>query len=407
MTLCAATPRQCPKEMGIVQLFKKCSLLQRICIIGILAAMYAGCLYLFYNMSVGNMFGDINAHIKSALARSWGQTYSILSIIYKMLHTFCPNTVLIVCFLAFVAVAGVLATWVLFAYLVPEGSPWVLFVLAFLCSFVLAIYMPQIFPYRYRGTIPPSKWHNPTYLVSKVLATIALYYFLKIKNTYLEKISWKDWSIFVLVFLASTSVKAMFFISFAPAMAILLFRDLIKTKGKAINRILWFGCAVLPNVAILLYQYIILFGTGDNQIIVSFMDAMYLATDQPITGVLLSFAFPLVTTIFLWKTFRHQLAFQVNALTVLFSMLQVFFLHEMGPRAAHGNFFWAAGVALFFLFLTCAAGLYQWMRVNLKQPSVSKIRKGICVAVWGLFGFHAICGLWYFMLLLQGVPYRM
>ncbi len=397
----------------------------------ILCALYGGlCLYLFYNQSIQQVYGDsllfesdLPYHISMVVDDGW--YYSLTAFVYAFLYKIAGGTVLIAVFLAFVAAGTVIATQKLLELIVSDRYG-ISCAGALALNFVMPFFVKWAGMYRYVSYQSPNVWHNSTYIVMRLCAVIFMYFYVKYEKDYAEKtISFKRWLILALLLALTTFVKPSFLTVFAPALALKLLWDLIKNKVKFLRAFLM-GITVVPSMLVILWQNSVLFGEDtDSGYKISFMETFSFHADHPKVTVVLSVAFPVVVFVCLAvetlirlagnKTPKQEenkgykkekmLTSPLRDKTYIFSLVmaavgfaEAILLIETGHRSKDGNFLWGYSVALFFLYLTSFKKWYGFI----------KERKWIPAAVCGaVFAYQIVCGAIFFTRLVSGETYFM
>ncbi|MDL2218984.1 hypothetical protein LJC04_01420 [Ruminococcaceae bacterium OttesenSCG-928-O06] len=355
-------------------------------------AVFASNLFLFYIQSIELSLSDFPTHIVFSLEGD--SNYSLLHILVKLLHGVWSNTVLMSTLLALMSVAAVWAGWALLRYLAPDASPLLLFFAAFACTMEISLYIPALGP-MYLGSYGAGVWHNPTYTLLKPLAALALLYYLKICKTYLDKFPWTHYAIFTVVLTLSTWVKPSFFVSFAPAMAVLLLRDFITRRGKGFGRMVILGLSVAPSLLIIVMQSLILFDDA-NAVSIGWLTVLGHYTQYPVLSLLKSIAFPAVALAVCGRALKNNTAAWAAVLNTLFAVTYAFLLYETGRRLAEGNFMWGAFIAVFLLFLVATAALFQWQAKNKIIRSGSMAQKTGFWVMAALLAAHMVFGIIYY-----------
>lgn len=348
---------------------------------------------------IGNYQTDLSVHV-AALEMDIA-AYSILFYIFDWFYRLPGSSFLVSALLAFFCVGTVFLLKKLLKELDPKGKPGIQWLLAWGCTFVAAIFLPNL-TNRYLGTFSPSIWHNSTYLGMRFFAVISLIYYFKMNKTYMEKINWKHWWAFCISTTLSMAIKPSFVFCFSPIMAIFLARDLIKSKGKAFKNIFLFGLAVIPSIIIGVVQLGVLKGV-DHGTFISFMRVLGYYSATPFIAIISSIFFPIMAFLLIGKYLWKYEDIKIILFAFLFGTFQAMFFAESGPGAFDGNYLWGALTMNFFLFAVIANRLYGWCREKLLSAQNRK-RSDVVIAclLWGSFGLHIYYGLEYFYLLLQG-----
>ena len=370
---------------------------------------------LHYNQTqypiTGMYESDLFAHIEMALD-GWG--YSILAVIFRLLSllpTFAFN-LSIAAFLCICEAATIAVTYI-FIRTKGLGLKTSIALTAF-SAFVMPMFVRSIQPYRYIGYQSPSIWHNSTYIVMKLCAFICICLYLSIAENYHEKIKAMDLIVFSLLLAVTTSVKTNFILVFAPVALMFLIVDLIlKVPFK---RILLCALTVIPSIAVILFQEIVLFGkdTG-NGIVIDPLYSVYLRAEKPYFTMILSAAFPvfvllvnivpvLKDTIADFKEKRKTLthrAFLLSWAMWAVGFMELILLRETGARELDDNFAWGYDFCLFVLFVV---SLIYFIK-NIKNKKV--ITTVYAVVGSAMIAYHTYCGIYFFVNLTRGLTFFM
>lgn len=379
----------------------------------LLLLYYATLFFLFYRQQLffpNQYASDLPLQIQIATGEE--HFYNLYSLIYLFFRwaSFLGNAapIVIAAVLATFPVMTIVITYYLLKHLTPSAERWLLWSASWLVNFATTIYIPEVTRF-YRGGWPGTLWHNPPYIAAKPFALLALLFFVKIKQEYLDKKNWKNWILFAGALLLGTIMKPSFFIAFAPAMLILLIIDFIKTKGRSFWRNVWFGCGVLPSVAVCIWQSNALFGMlgGGNQaaqdsgITLVWPSFATSAVPNLLFSRLVSLLLPLLVLYFLWYWVKRNMAFPIMPMTAIFALITALFFKETGPRSSNGNFAWSGYTASYLFFVFAVSVLIDW---QIKEPtkSLSRESKRLRYILWGMLGLYVISGLYYYVYLLAG-----
>ena len=377
----------------------------------ILNLIYGGLLvYLHYNQTlfeVGKPFeSDLPFHIKMAVEDNW--YYSFTAFVYVFLYKLPYANFLVGLFLSLCEMLTIYGTYLLLKelwkkYELKVNSSMTL-LSATTLNLVMAFYVKAVNEKHYIGYQNASIWHNSTYICMKLLAVFVLWYFLKLMDTYKEKLPLKSWLIFTGLVALSTGIKPSFLMVFAPAMAIMLLIDLI--KGTKFSKVFCFGLTVIPSLLIILWQNVVLFGsdTGNSFIIKPFY-TLAKRSDNPKVALLFSVLFPALIGIFHIKDVWKDKIYLGSLLVWAFGFLEVFLFVESGTRSKDANFMWGYSISLFILFLI---SLVRWIRDLKNKQFLGKfkaIRYSYLVITGFVFAYHVVSGIWFLGILLSGATY--
>lgn len=377
----------------------------------ILNLIYGGFLvYLHYNQTffeIGKPFeSDLPFHINMAVVDNW--YYSFTAFVYVFLYKLPYSNMLVALFLTICELLTIYGTYLLLKevwkkYEVKVNSAMTL-LSATTLNFVMAFYVKTVNACHYIGYQNATIWHNSTYICMKLLAVFVLWYFLKLMDTYKEKLPVKKWFVFTGLVALSTGIKPSFLMVFAPVMAIMLLIDWL--KGAKFSKVFCFGLTVIPSLLIILWQNMVLFGsdTGNSFIIKPFY-TLAARSDNPKVALLFSVLFPAIVGIFHIKDVWKDKLYFGSLLVWGFGFLEVFLFVESGTRSKDSNFMWGYSISLFILFLI---SLVRWIR-DLKNKEflgkVKVIRYAYLIIAGATFAYHVYSGLWFFGLLLSGASY--
>ncbi len=373
--------------------------------------IYGGLLtYLHYNQTffeVGGPFeSDFPYHIKMAVEDNW--YYSFTAFVYVFLYMFPCGNILSSIFLAVCQLGTIYGTYLLFGevfkhYKIQLRNSSTL-AASMGINWVMAFYVKAVNARHYIGYQNPTIWHNSTYICMKLVAVFVLWYFVKLLNSYKEKLSIKQWIVFTILVALSTGIKPSFLMVFAPVMAIMLLVDWI--RGTKFRKVFLFGTTVLPSLAIVLWQNLVLFGdnTGNGFIIKPFY-ALAERSDNPKVALLFSMLFPVIIGVFHIKDVWKDKLYLGSCLVWAFGFFEAFLFVESGTRSKDSNFMWGYSIALFVLFFI---SLVRYIRDLLDKEFLQKyklVRYGYLSVAGACFAYHIISGLWFFGILLTGATY--
>lgn len=377
----------------------------------ILNLIYGGFLvYLHYNQTffeIGKPFeSDLPFHINMAVVDNW--YYSFTAFVYVFLYKLPYSNMLVALFLTICELLTIYGTYLLLKevwkkYEVKVNSAMTL-LSATTLNFVMAFYVKTVNACHYIGYQNATIWHNSTYICMKLLAVFVLWYFLKLMDTYKEKLPVKKWFVFTGLVALSTGIKPSFLMVFAPVMAIMLLIDWL--KGAKFSKVFCFGLTVIPSLLIILWQNMVLFGsdTGNSFIIKPFY-TLAARSDNPKVALLFSVLFPAIVGIFHIKDVWKDKLYFGSLLVWGFGFLEVFLFVESGTRSKDSNFMWGYSISLFILFLI---SLVRWVR-DLKNKEflgkIKGIRYAYLITAGATFAYHVVSGLWFFCILLSGATY--
>ncbi len=369
----------------------------------------ASCLYLYLQQAIqpldyDNRYfqSDLPYHISMIIDDGW--YYSFTAYVYQLLYWMAGgSTILIAVFLAGVSFLTVILTEQLIRVLLCHKERTV-FTLsgALVLNVVMPFFTELAGKHRYVSYQSGNLWHNSTYLCMRLFALASILLYLKIEESYREKIEMKQWILFSVVLVVTTGIKPSFLTVFAPAMAVKLLWDLFHKVS--FKQIVIFGSAVLPGCGVVLWQNMVLFGEDTGQGFAwNPWFTFSLHADRPKLAVLCSIAFPLIVAVFSLKELLKDKKYFFAWMLTGIGFLEALLLAETGSRARDGNFVWGYCFAIFYIFvISFVKWLEMWKRE--KHPIMWKVLFGVCGVI--LF-YQVYCGVYFFLRLLEGETYFM
>ncbi len=373
--------------------------------------VYAVCLmYLHYNQTQYTLNGpfesDLTFHINMAVKDNW--YYSITAFAYVLFYKFAFGDILVAIFLTLCQLATILGTFLLLKEIWKRYelklSCGVTLALATVLNLVMAFYIEAVNEKHYIGYQSATVWHNSTYICMKMVGVFVLWYFVKLMDSYKEKLSLKQWILFTALVALSTGVKPSFLMVFAPVMAVMLLIDWI--KGTKFLKVFFFGLTVVPSLGIILWQNLVLFGadTGNGFTINPFY-TLAQRSDNPKIALLCSVLFPAIVGLFHIKDVWKDKLYLGSLMVWAFGFLEVFLFVESGHRSKDANFMWGYSMSLFVLFLISAVRFIRDMKNRDFLGKCKALRIGYLSVGGAVFLYHVISGIWFFVILMGGATY--
>ncbi|MBR3040662.1 MAG: hypothetical protein IKI20_08445 [Lachnospiraceae bacterium] len=376
------------------------------------------CTYLFYMQAAraeGQYFeSDLPAHLKMAAD---GTGYSLTAVIYRLFMRLPLYEVWVAIFLSIAAGGTMIATY--FAIRKFVFGRWSALGTAVAANIVMPAFVKAVHYERYIGYQSPSIWHNSTYTVMKFFALLSLVFYLRYAHSEKRKTDWKSWILFVVFLTLSTATKTSFLLVLAPVAFVGLIIDLIRKVP--LRRVLLLAASVIPSVAIVLYQELILFGeeTG-NGVVIEFGYNVYLRAERPYLTMILSALFPVLIFLFnivpvckqTISDFRKKHFPRHTPFILAWSMwsvgaVELLFLKETGDRILDGNFAWGYDFCLFALFVVSIIYFMNNLRSSTFLKGTFTVRLLYAAVMGAVLGYHMYCGFYFFIRLLEGVTYFM
>lgn len=370
--------------------------------------VYAALLFwLFYNQLqygiTGRFESDTYVHVRFAVEDHY--YHSLAAFLYIFLSWFPIGDILIAAVLSITTVTAVILCRLLILRLISiyqckMSDIWI-YIISFAANILMAFYIKKVNSAHYIGYECANMWHNSTYIFMRTFALWTILVFLDLYGGYREKIEWKKWILFTVLLAVTTGFKASFLTVFAPLLAIILLYDLIrKVKFKFIFAM---ACTVLPSLAVMFAQSIVLSGGSGNGYAISPFTALSLRGEHPKVSLVLSVVFPIaVLSTHIFDFYKDKIYFCTLIMWAV-AFLEVFLLVETGERSLDGNFFWGYSIALFFLFLVSMIKAVRdfYENINKSRFTAYFVFTGEClIALW-----HILSGISYFVILLTGVTY--
>ena len=390
--------------------------------IAVSALLYGGytlaCIFLYYmQATVGSeaqYLSDLPAHLQMA-EDGWG--YSLTALIYRFFMLLPGYKLWVAIFLGAATGGTMVVTY--FAIRNFVYGKWAALCSAICVNIVMPCYFYAVHYQRYVGYQSPSIWHNSTYIVMKLVAALTLIFYLRVAHDYKKKMPWKYFILFAVFLTLSTAVKTSFLLVFAPVALIGLFFDF--ARKVPLKRILLFASAILPSLAIIVFQEAVLFGEDtENGIVFEFGYNVYLRAERPYFTMILSALFPVLIFLFnivpvIKETLRDFKAKRLPRHTFFIlgwamwvvGAFELLFLKETGQRALDGNFSWGYDFTLFVLFVLSILYFMNNLR-SVRFLGGNKILRGAYTVITGaVLVYHMYCGALFFVRLLLGESYFM
>ncbi len=247
------------------------------------------------------------------------------------------------------------------------------------------------------GYIGISAFHNPTIILLKPFAVIALWCAVTVFSP--DKGHKRNVPIWVcgLVTVLCIMAKPSYMIALLPALVMFIAYQTVRRRKVDWMLLLW-GIAI-PAYLTLALQLILFqdsrgFLFAPLAVIYSWTRINIDAPNGIALKFLLSILFPLLVYALYFKTAIKSLYLNLAWLTFGFGAAYMYLLAEGGERLSHANFTWSAISALFILFVASTVFLIQQVRGE-RRWSYQRLRLAVCSAV---FGLHLVSGIyWYYI----------
>ncbi len=272
------------------------------------------------------------------------------------------------------------------------------------------IYLPGIIR-DYLGVFSPNPHHNATYMAARPFAVVAFFWFTRILDKYEQGYSgkWKGgkqgvdlqaYLMFSVSLLLATMAKPSFTIILVGAAGLLMVYRLIRSRFQNFMPTLWLGLCFVPTFIDLLYQYSGVFvpQEGEEGGIGFTLGVVWSKYCENIPlAIGLAAGFPILVLILNIKELKKNSFFRFGWQVYTMGLSMAFFLLEKGFRQWDFNFCWGYMYGIFFAFLGAV--------VVLLRATARKERPILLSLQWMALGWHLLCGIYYFMVLYDGVMY--
>lgn len=244
-----------------------------------------------------------------------------------------------------------------------------------------------------RGVYNCNIVHNSTYQGMKPFMLLTFLFTIKIIDDYrYDGIKVKDWLLIAGSLFMATLMKPNFTVGFAVTLLCFLIVDFFKDPKKRFLRCVALGTTVFPSFFIVLYQQNMSLNT-ESQVAFGFFKAFYATNNYPITGLLVSLAFPLLCLIFNYKDLKEDRYYSFAWINFLVNFLIAAFLYETGIRLTHGNFMWGLSASLGILYVVSIVKYIELVRKkSMTQVIVLSMFLGMHLFSWFRYMFELCMG---------------
>lgn len=273
------------------------------------------------------------------------------------------------------------------------------------------IWLPGI-RYRYLGVFTSNPFHNATYMAARPFAILAFLWFAKLLPVYEKGYggSWKnndkgiglsDYILFAVFLLTATMTKPSFTIVLVGTAGLIMLYRLIKSKFRGFVPAMQLGLCFVPTFVDLLYQYRGVFVPDAGQeggIGFGFASVWKLYCDNIPLAIGLAVGFPILVVLLNYKELKADTTFRFSCQIYLMSLAMALILYEKGFRMPDFNFSWGYMYGIFFAF-------FGALLVLIRATASGKGKKFLLTIQWLAYGWHVICGVYYFWGIFRGNMY--
>lgn len=276
---------------------------------------------------------------------------------------------------------------------------------AFSLLLVSMLYVPTGYrfsgiPFAYVGVFSPNPFHNATYNAARPFAIVSFFLFAAILPEYETRTDWKKYIGFGVSLMLATLTKPSFTLVLVSAAGLIMLYRLIRSRGRGFAAALKLGVTFIPTFAVLLYQFLGVFGPVDEEggIGFGFLTVWRHYCENIPLALLLAAAFPLTVLLCHIKELGGRGYYLFSWQFYLTGLAEFVLLYEKGFRLVDANFSWGYMYGLFFVF---AASLLVLVRDSLQQRGSRPVR----LLQWGMYGLHLLLGGYYLYGILSGASY--
>lgn len=269
------------------------------------------------------------------------------------------------------------------------------------------IYLPGM-NHKYLGVFSPNPLHNATYMATRPFAIVAFFLYIRILDYYEERTDWKEFSLFGLFLLLTTLTKPSYSMLLVSTAGLVMAYRVFLSKWKNIRYSLKLGAVFVPTFVVLLYQFGGVFGknshAGENGGIgFGWADAWSVHMDNIPFAIVLALAFPGFLLLFNLKELKCNTLYRFSWFQVIIALLELLIIYEKEEeRFIHMNFSWGYMHGLFFVFV---ASLILLVQKTIETITEKKHNVLALVLFWLAYGWHLICGIYFFLYIWSGQSY--
>lgn len=372
----------------------------------IVTIIYSTCLfYLFYNQCLlhddFSYYSDVRAYILEiqGLESGYSFPYPIFFETSRLLSLIMPVYLAIPIVLTVLNTLGVVATYF---YLKKQNCSKVVAVIGCFAIFLVSMiywsnpgFSEMGYGQRYLGVFSPNPYQNATYFATRPFAILLFLQFIQIMENY-PKCELKQCILFGIYMVLSVLAKPSFIFVIAPIFAVVFLIKWFRIKFKFTKCDYAILIGAIVTIAILLWQYIMVFDVEGGGIKIGPGQAWHVWTPYIKQAVIKANLFPFFYLLFHLKKLKTDLMYRYSWIVYVVGLMTFYLVYESGFRFYDANFAWGYMHGLFFVFFSSIAMLLkEWEERGIKNKWYNWIGSI-------LLGWHLVCGVIFFIHMLTG-----
>ncbi|MBQ7925531.1 MAG: hypothetical protein IJ335_04475 [Lachnospiraceae bacterium] len=272
------------------------------------------------------------------------------------------------------------------------------------------IYLPGIIR-DYLGVFSGNPYYNATYMAARPFGILAFYQYGVLLDRYemgcsgkwtggTRGVDLREYFLFAGSLLLATMAKPSSTIVLVGAAGLIMLYRLIRRKLRNFKPTLWLGLCFVPTFLNLLYQYSGVFvprDGGEGGIGFTFGKVWGRYCENIPLAIGLAVGFPILVFLLNYKELKQNSIYRFSWQIYWMGFAMAFFLYEKGFRERDFNFCWGYMYGIFFAFVGALLVLIM-ATTRKKHPFLLAMQ-------WLAYGWHLICGIYYFSLIYGGAMY--
>jgi len=267
------------------------------------------------------------------------------------------------------------------------------------------LYLPGI-KFKYLGVFTANPFQNATYMAARPFAVLAFLWYGKLLPVYEQGIcgdrsKYRDYILFSVFLLLATMTKPSFTIVLLGTAGLIMLFRLFRSGFRNFVPTVQLGLCFIPTFLDLLYQFRGVFVPQEGEeggIGFCFGEVWGYYCDNIPLAVGLAVGFPLLVLLLNYKELKKNTLYCFSWQIYLMGFAMAFLLYEKGFRKPDFNFSWGYMYGIFFCHMGALLVLLKSMAERTKKPLLIGLQ-------WLAYGWHLLCGLYYFWGFLQGYMY--